>query len=486
MINWMQKHRKYLVVTIWVSTIAFVGAGFVGWGAYSFASSSSWVAKVGDSKVTQGDFDREYSRLYTFYNNIMGGSLDKEQAKNLGLEKQALDSLISKTLMLNFAHDLGLRVSDKEIGQSVIAMEAFRKDGKFNREAYHKLLESNGYTAKIFERALGDSLLLEKLSTVLSPSITDLERESMQAILYLQDRLSIKVIRTNKEDPALSKEEVEAYWGKNRASYTTDRAYEISYFVSQKSDIQVDDETLQKYYEESKNNYLGLDGQPLTFALAKQRVENDYRASQAEKLSLKSYIELKKGSAPQGKILVISESNDSLGSELLDRLAESKVGDVLKPVSSSGGYIVAKVLSIKESQPMEFEAARGMVTKDVMAQKKRVLLETRAARELENFQGEVIGFLGRDDVAKVPSLDVEEAAEFLGYVFQSQTPRGYIVLGDKAVLFEIMEQKLLKPSATDKNLELVNENVTQIKERLAEAAFLEYLNKRYTVTRRIP
>ena len=39
MITWMQKHHKYLVVTIWISVIAFVGAGFVGWGAYSYGDN---------------------------------------------------------------------------------------------------------------------------------------------------------------------------------------------------------------------------------------------------------------------------------------------------------------------------------------------------------------------------------------------------------------------------------------------------------------
>ena len=49
MITWMQKHKKYLVITIWISTIAFVGAGFVGWGAYDFNKSrATSVAKVGD------------------------------------------------------------------------------------------------------------------------------------------------------------------------------------------------------------------------------------------------------------------------------------------------------------------------------------------------------------------------------------------------------------------------------------------------------
>lgn len=52
MIGWMQKHKKYLIITIWISTIAFVGAGFVGWGSYSFSSTSNAVAVVGDRKIS--------------------------------------------------------------------------------------------------------------------------------------------------------------------------------------------------------------------------------------------------------------------------------------------------------------------------------------------------------------------------------------------------------------------------------------------------
>ena len=53
MISWMQKHRKYLVITIWISTIAFVGAGFVGWGSFDYGSMSGDVAKVGKVKVSK-------------------------------------------------------------------------------------------------------------------------------------------------------------------------------------------------------------------------------------------------------------------------------------------------------------------------------------------------------------------------------------------------------------------------------------------------
>ena len=51
MIEWMQKHKKSLIPTIWISTIAFVGAGFVGWGAYDMnANRAGSIARVGQIK----------------------------------------------------------------------------------------------------------------------------------------------------------------------------------------------------------------------------------------------------------------------------------------------------------------------------------------------------------------------------------------------------------------------------------------------------
>jgi hypothetical protein len=46
MIEWMQRHKKWLVITIWISTIAFIGAGFVGWGAYDFGKTEGTVIYI--------------------------------------------------------------------------------------------------------------------------------------------------------------------------------------------------------------------------------------------------------------------------------------------------------------------------------------------------------------------------------------------------------------------------------------------------------
>ncbi|MGP1450266.1 MAG: peptidylprolyl isomerase [Wolinella sp.] len=484
MINWMQKHRKYLVVTIWISTIAFVGAGFVGWGAYSFSSSSSWVAKVGDTKITQTDLEQEYSRLYDFYNKIVGGSLDKEQAKSLGIEKQALESLISKTLMLNFAVDSGLRVSDDDVARAVVNMDAFHVDGNFSEEAYRKVLQDNNYKPVAFERALHDSLLLEKLSVVLTPNVTELERESLGAAFYIKDKISMKVLDSSNITPSVTDGEIEAFWTENKNSYMTDRVYDIVYALTKSNDINVTDEELQIHYDSFKNNYVGLDGRPLEFELARTRVERDYKDAQAEKSALRLYIEFKKDATPHGISYSLAESDKKLGDELLLRLAEIKAGETLKPVPSPDGYLTVKLLGIKESEPMSFESAKELAKSDLLAHKKGKILEERAKEGLKSFSGEVVGFFGRDDVAKIMLLDTEEAAEFLAQLFQSTETKGYVMLDDKAVLYEILEQKLPKSEEMIKNLDFVTKNITQIKERLAESAFLDYLSKRYLIVRK--
>ena len=64
MIEWMQKHKKSLIPTIWISTIAFVGAGFVGWGAYDMnANRAGSIARVGQISITNQELNTKYSEL---------------------------------------------------------------------------------------------------------------------------------------------------------------------------------------------------------------------------------------------------------------------------------------------------------------------------------------------------------------------------------------------------------------------------------------
>jgi len=59
------------------------------------------------------EFQTAYGNLYQQYNRMMGGKLNEATAKQLGLEKQVLQSLIYQALLKNFAKEHGIIVSDK-------------------------------------------------------------------------------------------------------------------------------------------------------------------------------------------------------------------------------------------------------------------------------------------------------------------------------------------------------------------------------------
>ena len=142
MITWMQKHKKYLVVTIWVSTIAFVGAGFVGWGAYDMNTSrAKSVAKVGSRDISISQFQQKYSTIYEYYLSATNGKFNQEQAEQMGLDKVVLQRLIQDNVMLNYADELGLGVSDEEIILALMVDPNFMVDGKFDKAKYEDSLK---------------------------------------------------------------------------------------------------------------------------------------------------------------------------------------------------------------------------------------------------------------------------------------------------------------------------------------------------------
>ena len=162
MITWMQRHKKYLIITIWISTIAFVGAGFVGWGQYSYGDKAGAVAKVGNIEITMGELQKSYSNLYAQYNKMFQGNFDEEKAKSFGLQTQALKHLTDQALILNLAESYDLRVNDSELLAELKTQEYFFKDGVFDKETYKEVLSRNNLTMKDYEADMKKQLLIHR------------------------------------------------------------------------------------------------------------------------------------------------------------------------------------------------------------------------------------------------------------------------------------------------------------------------------------
>lgn len=484
MIQWMQKHKRYLIVTIWISTIAFVGAGFVGWGAYSFALGSGWVAKVGKNTISKEELDREYARLFAIYNQLTGGKLGEKEAQNLGLRSQALNNLIYTQLMLNYAHDLGLLVSDEKVAEEITKETQFYELGLFSPKVYKQILAQNNLRPKDYEEAIRKSLLLRSLDSLMQLAPTQLEKESVAAALYMQDRIAVELLEPKNQAFDVSKEDMLEYWEQNQQSYKGPVQYSFLVDIFKPESVDASESELKEYYEKFITNYSPKHS---SFADSKADVLHDYQKAEAEKQALRRYLEYKKTDESETKeALTLSQAQivDKFGRDVFDALAKTKPLDAIKPIFlDKEGFVTLKLLNVYDAQPLSFDDAKDKVAADILQQKRDESLRLSAANNLKNFNGTDIGFIARDDVGKLPMLTPEEGAEFLSQLFAKTKAKDFIILNQKAVLYNIKEQKLFEIQDLSADKDFLEENVVQLKDKLMESAFVDYLQKRYTVVR---
>lgn len=477
MITWMQRHKKYLVVTIWISVIAFVGAGFVGWGAYDMnADRASSVAKVGDRQITVQQFQLAYANQYNFYNNMMGGKLTQEKADELGLDTLVLKSLMDEALILSYADELGIVALDSEVKTKLANDDAFKEKGVFNKEIYYSTLKRTGLSANEYEKSLKKQILLEKVQMALQTVPTKQEKDTFKSAILMQDRLEVATISADSASVVVDDKEAEQYWESHKKNYMTTKSYDIELIDIPLVESEVSEEELKAYYEERKHKYTDSEGKILDYASAKDSVKKDLLLKMTKKEALKIYLAYKKGETKATTNRTILDNDISFP---VDKIKEVKEGEFIKPIENSDGYIVAKLTKITPPQPKSYEAAKNEVVNLLSVTKQAEELDKAAKAQLSNFKGKDIGFVARDSITKILGLDEAASADLINYVFDNKEKEGYKIVGNKAILYRVLEQKLLLNNQAEKYNDLISQNLIQVKQAEINQNILKRLAGRY-------
>ncbi len=479
MISWMQKHRKYLVVTIWISTIAFVGAGFVGWGAYSFTKNSAdTIAEVGDRTITGKDLQASYNKIYNYYNQLLGGKLTKEKASEFKIEEIAKAQLIRDSLFLNYADELGITATSEDIVSKIRSVESFKKDGVFDKEIYFKVLKSINKSPSDYESDRKKEIIIDKLSKSLNIPETKLEIETIAATKHLQDKLSIKLIEVNDSDINITKKDLKNYWNNNKENYLSKKSYVVKTIKVLSANMKVNEKDMQEFYNDKKHIFKDDDDKILKFEDAKEDVSKKLKLKYAKKEALKKYLAFKNGKIELADTLTLEEGNSPIP---LEKIASAEVGSYIKAIKLDDGYMTAKLTSINEPKPLEFTDAKFMANSDLLNQKKANFIESKAKETLKNLSIlEDIGFLTKKDAKKITALNENEAELFLNYIFSKTDKKGYYLFASKAVIYEITDQKI-ETADTQIDTDEFIQNVKSIKQSLIKENLLNRLRTKYIV-----
>ena len=480
MISWMQKHNKYLVWTIWVATIAFIGAGFVGWGSYDFGSKAGNVAKVGKIDISQTKLNMAYSSIYNQYNQMMQGKLDEEKAKKMGLVKQAFARINTQAKLLNFADDMGIIVEDREVADYLASISAFQKDGHFSKEIYHGYLRSQRLKANAFEESLKEDIIINKTLALFDVDALPLEIETLSAAMNVADKLSYVVLTQNDVNITEDETKIKAFWETQKDQYKTKKAYTLSVIWTDSSEANVTDDELKSFYASNSFNYIDPQGKALSFDEAKELVSRDLKLKKTKKSAQMDYIAFKKGKADNVEKITLSIGDKKLSKELWDEIQQKNIGDILKPKTVSDHYATVRIDAVNEPETKTFKEAKEEVTVIYLVQEKNKALQTLAENTLKNIKDvntTLSEFVTLESHDNLKPLNSQESLQFLQKLFTSTEEKGIISVLDKVIVYNIEEQKLIPLDGNKTNT--VKQTVNEIKENIFEANFIKMLDEKY-------
>lgn len=482
MITWMQTHKKWLIVTIWIATIAFVGAGAVGWGSMSFGTKDNTFAKVGETVITVEDIQREYEHVYNEYAQKLGKNFTPEIAKQFEdpMLQNAKVRAFQTALLQEFGRRTSLFITDEEVAKAILSVPYFQKGGKFDEKTYKELLQKQNLNKRTFEESIKRDLLIAKITHALSPQASALDQKSLASVFLMQDKVSVQIIDTKDYHVEINETMLKTFWEKRKNDYLSEKTYTVSYSTVP-VEANLTDNEIEVFYKDTQTKYVNEKGEILTFEEAKEKAAFALKAKKSKTAAKKLYVDLKNGSASFEKNITVTYSNKELNKETMDALTSKN--SLIKPILVNDHYIIAHLDKVSEPKPLSFEKAKEAVTKTYIEAERTAYLKEKSESLQKNFKGKSLGFVGKDVAPQIKELSSEEATLFLSELFESEEKSGYVLIPaikpTKAVVFNISEQKLLNEDKYKQFLSLVDKRTTNLMKNETVSSLLEILETSY-------
>ncbi len=261
-----KKQRSVLVkIVFWTIIAAFIGTIFLVWGKGSGGPSGAdnSVLHVNGDAISYQEFQMAYQNLRQDMEQRFGRSLPPEIEKQLQLNNQAYEQLVSRVLLLQEADRRDIEVSKDELRQAIADIPAFQKDGQFDRKLYAQVLQYQHLTSKGFERNMREQLLITKVVEAVKQEAEVTDQDIAQEFRNRNEKIDLAYVKLTsgafESKVAVTDEALQAYYHDHREDFRQPEKlalrylrFEPDYFAK---DVTLDDAAVEAYYEKHKDQF---------------------------------------------------------------------------------------------------------------------------------------------------------------------------------------------------------------------------------------
>jgi peptidyl-prolyl cis-trans isomerase D len=195
MLHIVRKHAQSWVTKGILAIIVFV---FVFWGVEAVVSGvnpQTTAAVVDGAPIETIALARAEFNLRRAYEQQFGDQMTPELLEGLGLQDRALEGLIERRLLSNRARALGFDISDQEVRDIVVSNPAFYAGGRFDKDAYVRVLRGSRLTPAEYEASLREDLVIDRLQSVISDEISVGTDEARAEFMAREEKVKLAFVR---------------------------------------------------------------------------------------------------------------------------------------------------------------------------------------------------------------------------------------------------------------------------------------------------
>ena len=408
MLEGMRKVSQGWVGRIFMGLIMlFISLSFVVWGVGDIfrGFGSGKVAQVGSAEISTDAFRAAYQTQLQAMQRQAKRAITNDQARAMGLDKEVLHRLVSEAILDDRALALGLALSEKEVGKSILNDPVFAgPDGKFDVARFRDLLRDNGYTEQTFAREQRRSALRQEIVEALAGKLNT-PKALMEAVnRYRAETRSVEFFdlpaSAAGDIAAPSDQELQALYEARKGAFRAPEYRKVAYLAIAPATLAqpdaVSDVDAKAAYERVKGQRFG----------AAEKRELEQLVFPDEKAAAEALVKVKAGvslaDVAKEANLQVADLGTVAKGELFDKaIAEAGFalpqGGVSEPVKGQFGWALVRVGAISPESVKSFEEVAGEIKSAIALERARkTALELRDKIEDERTSGKALPDAAKD------------------------------------------------------------------------------------------
>ncbi|MBO6807108.1 SurA N-terminal domain-containing protein [Thalassospira sp.] len=448
-----------------------IALSFVIWGLNASMlnlGTSREVAEIGSQRITPVELDRAFQRSVQNMRNMFGPNFNQQQAIQMGLLNNTVQSLVSQKILREDAKNIGIGISDDKVREQIFSSDSFKDPatGQFSRDRFMQALYQAGYTENEFINGVRGDMMSQQVVDSLTSPATVPDIMARQIVAYRNEQRSGSFFALSKDEfaniPVANDATLRAYHEDNAAQFTAPESRDVTLATLSAADLVP---TITVTEEEIAQSY--AQREPEFQTPEKRTVEQILFAPNEEQTAREAYNRLTEGAdfmavaEDAGMNEAMVKLGEFTANDILPDLSEAtfalEEGGISEPVETALGWHIIRVPSVTPGSTQSLDEVRDIIVDGLKQYKAEdAIYDLAATFDEELGAGTPIEDAARDVGARTYKLDGVVRGEGLA----GQNVDGAEEINAKIFELENGEESFLEETASGTRYVVRVENVT--------------------------